>query len=93
MSLNSLNVSGNIIHISLQEGTEFDTSVGSLALSLNNSVYADVAGNLLGNISSQPLIDKAAPVLLTAQSLDTNSDAKLDRIELEFSENISGTNY
>lgn len=93
MSLNSLNVSGNIILISLQEGTEFDTSVGSLALSLNNSVYADVAGNLLGNISSQPLIDKAAPVLLTAQSLDTNSDAKLDRIELEFSENISGTNY
>ncbi|MDD5213779.1 MAG: lamin tail domain-containing protein [Candidatus Gracilibacteria bacterium] len=89
MSIASVNTSSNKINLILNESSAFNTATGNLALSLNNSTYSDLAGNLAGNITSTPIEDKASPVLLSSSTSDNNSNYKVDKIDLLFSENIA----
>ncbi len=92
MSVSSVNTSSNKINLILNESSAFNTATGNLALSLNNTIYTDLAWNLAWNITSTPIEDKASPVLLSSSTSDNNSNYKVDKVNLLFSENIANIN-
>lgn len=92
MSIASVSTSSNKINLILTESSAFNTSTGNLVLSLNNSTYIDLAWNLAWNMTSTPIDDKASPVLLSSSTSDNNSNYKVDKVNLLFSENIATIN-
>lgn len=93
MSLTTADVSNNIITLWVSESLDFNTNISALTASLNNSLYVDIAWNLLGNISDFVVGDKAKPVIVDVFTKDIDTNSKLDTVEVVFSETISGVNY
>jgi hypothetical protein len=85
-----VNSISNTLILSLSEGTYTTDSTG-ITLSLNNLTYTDIAGNLCGNFSNTPLVDKASPVLISVTTQDKNDNAKIDSIVATFSDSLSGS--
>lgn len=84
-------VSLNTFNLTLNESTTANTSVGSMTLDFtNNDTFKDTAGNSAINFTNQAIVDLAKPILLTIRTIDSTSNAKVDRIDVQFSENISG---
>ncbi|HBA44765.1 TPA: hypothetical protein DEG21_04615 [Patescibacteria group bacterium] len=56
----------------------------------NNGAWKDIspALNVAGNRANIALIDKASPVKISAITTDSNSNSKIDRLDITFSEDI-----
>ncbi len=59
-------------------------------ISWNGNIIEDLAGKKLASWNMLS-IDKAQPVVLSAEIFDINNNGKLDKIEVVFSENLSST--
>ncbi|MCK9272252.1 lamin tail domain-containing protein [Candidatus Gracilibacteria bacterium] len=93
VSLLSILTSGNIATFTLAEPTDYNTSAGGMTIDFNNNGnWKDSSLNLAGNDTNITLIDKAIPIKLSAITVDSNSNYKIDRIDVTFSENITGNN-
>jgi hypothetical protein len=87
----SRNATNSIFDVVLNESTDADTSVGAMTLDFaNNGTYKDLAGNAAVNFGSQAIEDLAKPVRLGAVTTDANGNFKTDRIDVRFSESITG---
>jgi hypothetical protein len=60
-------------------------------LTYTSWTLTDIAWKNLASISNVSSIDKAVPRILSAEGYDSNSNWKLDRVKVNFSENISST--
>ncbi|MEF2175778.1 MAG: lamin tail domain-containing protein, partial [Candidatus Absconditabacteria bacterium] len=90
MLLSDITINENFIFIDLVESIEYNTNTQGLTLSLNNTIYKDLNNNLVGNFTDYPIGDLANPVLISAQIFDTDSNYKADKIQLTFSESVTG---
>lgn len=62
-----------------------------MTLSFNNTnAYKDLANKTAIDFTNQTIVDKAKPVLISAITKDADNDGKVDRIDIQFSEAISG---
>ncbi|MCP4520716.1 MAG: hypothetical protein GY827_03325 [Cytophagales bacterium] len=89
MSIDSVSISTDTISIQLNESTNTETSPSGLSLSLSTPVYTDGNGNTVESFTSETLDDKALPIKLSTQTIDSDDNYKADQIILSFSENIS----
>ncbi|MDB5113861.1 MAG: hypothetical protein JWL78_931, partial [Chloroflexi bacterium] len=92
-TLSSVSVSGAVATLTLTEGAgAADTSAGSFttALATNAAGNRDAAGNL-SSFASTPVVDRAAPALLTLQMLDANANGKVDQVKATFSETLAAS--
>lgn len=81
----------SIFNLLLNESTSADTAVGAMTLDfVNNGSYLDTVGNSAVSFTNQSLIDLAKPALLSTATVDATGNSKVDRIDLRFSEAISG---
>lgn len=89
MSLSSLTVSSNKLNLYLTDSTDYNTATWSLSLTLNNTIYTDLLWNIAWNFTNMYLVDKAYPVKISWYTKDTNSDYKIDRLDVTFSESLT----
>jgi hypothetical protein len=90
-TLSSVAVAASTATLTLAEGAGApDTAVGSftVALATDSAGIADAAGNLASFAAAAPL-DKAKPARLSMVINDVNSNGKIDRVNLTFSEPLA----
>jgi len=87
MSISSVSVSGDTINLALS-GDTIDTGTGSLAITLASSIYQDLTGNASGNFSNQAVSDAAAPIIISANTRDSDSNGKIDALYITLSESV-----
>lgn len=90
MSIASSLSTNEVVALTLNESSNFNTAIDSLTLTLSSSPFTDLAGNSSETFTAKTIDDKALPVLVSNETLDTNSNAKADTVRLTFSENITG---
>ncbi|PIB35816.1 hypothetical protein BFP72_10645 [Reichenbachiella sp. 5M10] len=73
--------------------TGMTTSYTSNDLDITAGAVEDALDNANVETLDQTVADGAAPVVLSAQYLDTDDDALIDRIDVTFSEDISSSTY
>lgn len=91
-SISSASVSGNIWTLTLVESSNYNTSPAGMTITFaNNWNWKDTSSalNVAGNSANIALSDKASPVKISAVTLDFNSNYKIDRLDITFSENIT----
>ena len=91
LTIATANISGNTAILALTESSAYGTDATGMNLSLVNTAYTDPSGNLAGGFANAPLVDKAAPILLSARTEDTNANNKIDTILATFSESLTGS--
>lgn len=79
---------GTIIQLNF---TATGTTASIPNVTYTQGVIADPAGNLLPNGTNTPL-DKANPIITNASVVDNNTNGKIDRILVNWSESLSATN-
>lgn len=90
VSLTSVSTSSNTAILTISEPTSYNTSAWWMDISFaNNWNWKDPSLNLAGNSANVTLIDKAVPIKLSAITVDSNSNYKIDRLDITFSENIT----
>lgn len=89
----SSSVSNSVASLVIQEGSDFNTSTSWKTLSFtSNSNWKDISNNQAWSLwSAINISDKAKPILITKEFLDSNSDFVWDKVELTFSENLTWT--
>ncbi|EKD65782.1 MAG: BNR repeat-containing glycosyl hydrolase [uncultured bacterium (gcode 4)] len=90
-SISGASVSGNVWTLSLVESSNYNTSPDGMTITFsNNGAWKDIspALNVAGNRANIALIDKASPVKISAITTDSNSNSKIDRLDITFSEDI-----
>lgn len=81
----------SVFQLNLNESSNANTAISGMSLNFsNNGTYRDMAGNSAVNFVNQVLIDLAKPILLNASTIDATGNFKVDRIDVQFSESISG---
>lgn len=89
ITINSVSISGNQADIILNEWINYNTAVWSMKINLSsNSNWKDFSNNLVWNVVSWDIDDFAKPVIYNAEYFDDNSNYKVDRVLINFSENI-----
>lgn len=84
-----VNITGDIANISLNEWVDFDTSVWLMKINLfSNSNWRDYNNNTVWSISDWSISDRAKPVAYKAEYFDIDWNYKVDKVEISFSENI-----
>ncbi|MBW7954501.1 lamin tail domain-containing protein [Candidatus Gracilibacteria bacterium] len=92
LTINSVLISGNKAILNLDLGSVNTDSNGYNLLFTSNSFWKDLAGNDAGSLGTEiNLADKAKPVLISYDILDTNGDFVADKVKLVLSENMSGS--
>lgn len=88
----SISTSSNYALLNISEPTDYNTSTWWMDLSfVNNWTWKDISNNSVWNISNLQLIDKAAPKVINSSTLDSNSNYKIDKIEVSLSEGVTWT--
>ncbi len=90
-TLASVAVSGSTATLTLTEGTgAANTAVGSfrVALAANANAIRDLNGNQASFTATAPT-DRAAPAPVTVTMQDTNTNGKVDRVRMVFSESLA----
>ena len=90
-TLSSVTVSGSTATLNLTEGSGApDTTVGSLTIALaqNSAGIRDFNDNLASFAATAPA-DIAAPAATSVVLLDANTNGKVDRLTVTFSENLA----
>lgn len=89
ISINSINTSWNIVEIHLNEWDNFNTSVWPMSLDFTSNLnWKDMSNNQAWSIVNWLISDKAKPVAYKTEYFDINSNYKVDRVSVSFSENI-----
>ena len=92
-TLSSVSTSGAVATLTLTEGAgAIDTTVGAMtvALASNATGIRDATGNQSSFAATAPS-DGAAPVRTAMQMLDTNTNGKIDRVTVTFSETLASS--
>lgn len=89
----SSSVSNSVASLVIQEWSDYNTSTSWKTLSFtSNSNWKDISNNQAWSLwSAINISDKAKPILITKEFLDSNSDFVWDKVELTFSENLTWT--
>lgn len=89
LSVSSVSISWNELTINLNEWTDFITSVWSMKINFSsNWNYVDYSWNQAGSIVSWDIIDLAKPVVYKAEYYDLDSNYKVDRVVINYSEDV-----
>lgn len=92
LSLTSLSMDGRKAIWLLSAGEVGTDATGYVFWFWANAAWKDSAWNIVGSLwVPMPFIDMAKPVLVWAKLFDSNQDFEADRLELEFSETLSGS--
>ena len=79
----------NIIIIKLDENTEYDSGAEPKVIYSGINI-SDNAGNKLQSFSRNAA-DKISPHMVSAETMDRNGNGKIDKIKINFSEDLNGT--
>jgi len=91
MSISWVSVNLDKATINLNEWTQFDTSPWNMSLNFTSNLnWKDLSNNTAWNISNLTIIDWANPIIVSSEYLDTNNNSKADKVNIVFSENITG---
>ena len=91
ISIGSVSTASSVVNITLNEWTDFDTAVWSMDLTFtSNTNWTDSNTNVAGSVSNISITDKAEPVVVSAEYLDEDSNYKVDKVDILFSENLLG---
>jgi hypothetical protein len=89
MWVDSVSVSSSTVNIILDESTDPNTSTWTMKLNFtSNSNWIDASINQAWSKSNLTIVDKASPTIVNAEYTDTDSDYKVDRVTITYSEDL-----
>lgn len=89
MSINSVSMSWSQVDTFLNEWTDFATDVWTMSLDFtSNTTWKDLNNNQAWSVTNWILEDKASPVAYKAEYFDINSNSKVDKVIITFSETV-----
>lgn len=89
-SIASVSTSWDTATITLNESTDFDTSVWTMDLTFTaNSNWKDSTNNQAWSKNNLTISDEAKPVILSSEYTDNNSNYIVDKVTITLSENVT----